>query len=236
MARSRKRITHKDLSRPDQFITLTSKAFRYFERNRSRILFSLALVIVVFLILWGWGLYKHNQDRLAAQVYSRALMAYRSSKYQDALDGFLRLSAYRWSSYRRFALLYRAQSHIALKQPSEAIPVLKEFLKMQREDSYLRQLGFVTLGYAHEEAGQCSKAVAAFEEAQKLTGPLQEDALLALARCSTQTGNLKEALSAYQDYLSKYPGSPRSVEISLRIQEIESKMKGLGESKQGGSK
>jgi len=52
-----------------------------------------------------------------------------------------------------------------------------------------------------------------------------------MARCNTQTGNLKEALSAYRDYLSNFIGSPRTVEIALRIQEIESKMKGLGESK-----
>lgn len=231
MVRSRKRLTHKDLSRPDQFITLTSRAFRYFERNRSRILYSLALVVLVFLSLGGWTMYKKNQNRLAAKVYSSALTAYRSGQFHDALDGFLRLGAYRSSTYGRLALLYRAQSHIALNQPTEAVPVLKEFLERQREDSYLRQLGFMTLGYAHEKAGQCPKAVNSFEEAQKLTGPLQEDALLAMARCNTQTGNLKEALSAYQDYLSNYIGSPRTVEIALRIQEIESKMKGLGESK-----
>jgi len=176
-------------------------------------------------------MYKKNQNRLAAKVYSSALTAYRSGQFHDALDGFLRLGAYRSSTYGRLALLYRAQRHIALNQPTEAVPVLKEFLERQREDSYLRQLGFMTLGYAHEKAGQCPKAVNSFEEAQKLTGPLQEDALLAMARCNTQTGNLKEALSAYQDYLSNYIGSPRTVEIALRIQEIESKMKGLGESK-----
>ena len=93
MVRSRKRITHKDLSRPDQFITLTSKAFRYFERNRSRILFSLALVVLVFLSLGGWSMYKENQNRLAAKVYSSALTAYRNGQYSDALDGFLRLGA-----------------------------------------------------------------------------------------------------------------------------------------------
>ncbi len=231
MVRSRKRITHKDLSRPDQFISLTSKAFRYFERNRSRILISLAFVVLIFLGLGGWTMYKGKQNRLAAKLYSRALTAYRNGQYQDALDGFLRLGAYSSSTYGRIALLYRAQSHIALKQPTEAVPVLEEFLERQAEDPYLRQLGFMTMGYAHEKAGQCAKAAIAFEEAQKQTGPLQEDSFLAMARCNTQTGNLKEALSAYQDYLSNIPESARTVEIDLRIQKIESKMKGLGDSK-----
>ena len=200
-------------------------------RNRLRILFFLAFVVLVFLGLGGWTMYKDNQNRLAAKVYSSALTAYRNGQYQEALDGFLRLGAYRSTTYGRISLLYRAQSHIALKQPIEAVPVLKEFLERQIEDSYLRQLGFMTMGYAHEKAGQCPKAVNAFEDAQKLTGPLREDALLAMARCNTQIGNLKEALSGYQDYLSNFPGSARTVEIDLRIQEIESKMKGLGESK-----
>ncbi len=39
-------------------------------------------------------------------------------------------------------------------------------------------------------------------------------------------GNLKEALNAYQEYLSSFPGSQMTKEIRLRIQEIEAKMKG----------
>ena len=227
MVRVRKRITRKEISQPDHFITFTSRFFRLFKQYRPRVLLALSLIIAAFLTVWGWSLYSGRQNRLAAQVYSLATEAYRDGNFQDALDGFVRLSAYRRSVYGRLALLYRAQSHIALKQPTEAVPVLQEFLEKERENLYLRQLALVTLGYVHEKAGQCSQAVKAFEEARKLTGPLQEDALLAKARCSSQNGDLKEALDAYKAYLSSFPVSPRTMEVRLRMQEIETRMKGV---------
>ncbi|MFQ5540280.1 MAG: tetratricopeptide repeat protein, partial [Candidatus Binatia bacterium] len=152
MVRLRKRITRKDISKPDQFITLTSRVFRYFEQYRARILLALSLVIAVFLALWGWNLYSAHQERLASLDYSRAIAAFRSGDYQDALDRFVRLSSYRSTTYSQLALLYRAQSLIALKQPSEAVPILREFLEKERKNTFLRQLGLVTMGYAHENA------------------------------------------------------------------------------------
>lgn len=231
MVRVRKRITRKEISQPDQFITFTSRCFRFFAQYRARILLALSLVIAAFLTIWGFSLYSAHQNRLAAREYSRALTAYRGGKYLDALDGFARLSAYRRSDYSRLALLYSAQSHIALKQPSEAVPVLQEFLEKERVNPYLRQLALVTLGYVHEKAGNCPQAVKAFTEARNLIGPLREDALLATARCSSQNGDLMEALHAYKAYLSSFPVSPRTMEVRLRIQEIEAKMKGVAGSK-----
>jgi predicted negative regulator of RcsB-dependent stress response len=226
MVRLRKKISRKDISKPDQFITLTSRVFRFFEQYRTRILLALSLAIAVFLALWGWNLYSGYQERLAAQDYARALATFRSGDYQDALDRFARLSSYRSTTYNQLGLLYRAQSLIALKQPSEAVPILQEFLEKEGENTFLRQLGLITMGYAHENAGQCPEAAKAFKDAQKVSGPLQEEALMGNARCNSKIGNLQEALSAYQDYLTSFPGSSRTTEIRLRIQDIESKMKG----------
>ncbi|MFQ5853609.1 MAG: tetratricopeptide repeat protein [Candidatus Binatia bacterium] len=227
MVRSRKRITRKDLRQPDQFITLTSRFFRFFQEQRTKILLTLALVIALFLTLWGWDLYRKRQNRLAAQQYSQALAAYHKGQYKDALVQLERLKTYRSSTYGNLALLYRAHSHIALKRPSEAVPILREFLAKERKNPYLRQLALLTLGYAYEMHGQCQEAADAFNQARALAGPLQDDALLGNARCSAQSGNLNQALNSYRDYLSTYPASERGTEISLRMQETEARMRGL---------
>lgn len=231
MLRARKRITRKDLRQPDQFITLTSRFFRYFEEHRTRILLILGLGIGLSLAIWGWNLYRAQQERLASEEYSVALRAFHNGQYETALDLLERLRAYPRSNFSRLALLYRAHSHIALKRPSEAVPVLEELLSREGKGSYLRQAALLTLGHAHEMAARCADAVNAFDQAAKLEGPLQEDALLAKARCSAQSGDLTGALNAYRDYLSRYPGSGRFTEISLRVQEIEGKLKGVSESK-----
>ncbi|MCH6545597.1 MAG: tetratricopeptide repeat protein, partial [Deltaproteobacteria bacterium] len=116
MVRSRKRITRKDIRQPDQFITFTSRVFSYSEEHRTQIFVALGLVVVLSLGLWGWQQYQSNQNRLASQAYARALEAFHDGKFQTALDLLDRVDAYRSPSYQRLAILYRANSHIGLKQ------------------------------------------------------------------------------------------------------------------------
>jgi len=66
--------------------------------------------------------------------------------------------------------------------------------------------------------------VSRFAEAEKIAGPFKDDALLGKARCSLQIQDPKGALASYRQYLTNYPGSERSGEISLRIQEVEAKI------------
>ncbi len=229
MVRSRKRITRKDIRQPDQFITFTSRVFSYFEEHRARIFVALGVVVVLSLGLWGWQQYQANQNRLASQAYARALEVFHDGKYQTALDLLDRVDAYRSPSYQRLAILYRANSHIGLKQPKDAVPLLEDFLSRTSKNSYLRQLAFSNLGYAHEMANQCKEAISAYDEAAKIDGPQKEQAFLSKARCSATMGQFSEAVNLYREYLVSYPGTARAMEISLRIQELERKMKGTSE-------
>jgi len=223
MLRSRKRITRKELRKPDQFLTLTAWSFRFLEQHRTRIIAIIALLTVVTLALWGWNIHRTRQVRLAAQAYQVALEAYHEGQFENALDLLQRVNAPRGSIYSSLVLLYRAQSHLALNRPSEAIPIVQEFLKRDPEESYIQQVAFLTLGYAQEMAGQCQLAIEAFSQATNLLGPREEEAILANARCSTQIGRLTEAVRYYREYLSSFPGSSRQVEISIRIRELEAK-------------
>lgn len=229
MVRSRKRITRKSIRQPDQFITFTSRVFSYFEVHRAKIFVALGLVVVLSLGLWGWQQYQSNQNRLASQAYARALEVFHDGKFQTALDLLDRVDAYRSPSYQRLAILYRANSHIGLKQPKEAVPLLEDFLSRTSKNSYLRQLALSNLGFAHEMANQCEEAISAYDEAAKMAGPQKEQAFLSKARCTATLGQFSEAVKLYREYLASYPGTVRAVEISLRIQAFEQKMKGASE-------
>ena len=140
-----------------------------------------------------------------------------------------RVDAYRSPSYQRLAILYRANSHIGLKQPKEAVPLLEDFLSRTSKNSYLRQLALSNLGFAHEMANQCKEAISAYDEAANMAGPQKEQAFLSKARCTATLGQFSEAVKLYREYLISYPGTARAVEISLRIQAFEQKMKGASE-------
>lgn len=225
MVRSSKRVTRKDIRQPDRFIVLTGKLAHSFAEHRTVFLTSLGLVIALFLSLWGWDLYSSRQDRLAAQDYSRALTLYHNGNFRQALDTLAQVDFYGSSTYNHLSLLYQANSYIALKQPAKALEILRESAGKEAKEPFLGQLSFLTLGYIQEKSGQCQEAEKSFSEAEKLMGPFTEMALLGKARCSAKNGDFKEALNLYREYLSSYPGSEREVEISLRIQELEPKIK-----------
>lgn len=221
-----KKITRKDIRRPDQFVTLAGKSFHLFRQHKTSFLVSVALIISVLLALWGWDLYRGRQNHLAAQEYSRALTLYHDGKYREALDALAHVSIYRSSPYSRLGLLYQSHSHVALQETAKAIATLQQLLNRERKEPFLRQLAFVTLAYAQERTGQCPEATRSFTEAQKLPGPFKEEAILGKARCFAQSQDFKAALNSYRQYLTDYPASERISEIALRVQELEAKVQG----------
>lgn len=224
MASSPKRITRKDIRRPDQFVTLTGKILHLASAYRTQSIVCLALLLALLLGLWGWDSYRQRQNRLAAREYSRAMSLYRSAKYTEAIDAFDKVKGYSSSSYSSFSLLYQANSYIAAGDSAKATEAVQELLLRERKDTFLRQIALLTLGSFQEKAGRCKEAVSNFAAAESIAGPFKDEALLGKARCSIQNQDLKEALNAYRQYLTGFPASERANEITLRVQEIEAKI------------
>ena len=224
MAHASKRLSRRDIRRPDQFVTLTGRFFHFVTHYRTHFIAAAAAIIIILLGLWGWEAYGARQNRLAAREYGSALSLYHEGRYLQAVDAFVRLRSYSASPYGRLAILYQANSYLALEDPLKAIATLEELLQRERKETILRQIGLLTLASLQERSGRCKEAVSRFTEAEKIAGPFKDDALLGKARCSLQNSDLKEALNSYRQYLTNYPGSERSGEISLRIQEVEAKI------------
>ena len=229
MASSPKKISRKDIRKPDQFVTLTGKILHLVSEYRTQSIVCLALFLTVLLGLWGWDSYRQRQNRLAALEYARALSLYHSGKYNQAVDLFTQIRNYSSSTYSRLALLYQANSYIAMQDSAKATASLQELLRREGKQSFLRQLGLLSLASLQERTDRCKEAGSNYAEAEKIPGPFKDEALLGKARCSLQSGDFKEALSSYRQYLANYPGSERGSEISLKIQEIEEKV-GAGNS------
>lgn len=224
MTPSPKRITRKELRRPDQFVTLTQRSLQFALKHKKAFVLGLICFFVGVFAFTGWRLYRERQERAAGQAYSRALSLYHEGKYGDALGVLKELESHRLSIYGRLALIYQANSYIALNDPTRAVQALEKFLQRERSDSLLRQLAYVTLGHAQEKAGHYKKASLSFSEAEKLPGPFKDEASLARARVALQGGDLKGALASYQQFLKAYPAHERTAEVSLKVQELEAKL------------
>lgn len=231
MAHSPKRITRKDLRRPDQFVTFTGKLIQLLKDHKTAAVVGAAGLFIVVVLAAGWDFYKTRQIRAAAVAYSEALTLFRDKKYREAIASFDGVSKYSLSTYSRLALLYEANSYLALNEPEKAIKPLEELLRKETKDSYLRQLALLTMGSVYEKAGKLQQASATYEKAEKTAGPFKEEALLGKARVSAENHDYKEALSFYRSYLTNYPTTGKSGDIELRIQELEAKVKDGGKQK-----
>lgn len=224
MAHSPKRITRKDLRRPDRFVTFTGKLIHLVQEHKTASIASLAAILAAFLLWGGWDLYRGRQTHLAAKGYSAALSLFQEGRYREATEVFSQVSKSGSSTYSRVASLYLANIYLAQDQPQKALPVLQELARKKIEPEYLRQLALLTLGYADEKSGKYKEASTSFAAATRLSGPFRADAMLGNARANLSAGQGKEALSIYRDYLTAFPGAERSAEVSLQVEELEAKI------------
>lgn len=223
MAHSPKRITRKDLRRPDQFVTFTGQLLNLVRHHRNASLIALGALVGALLFYGAWDLYQSRRNRLAAQEYARALNLFHEQKYRDAMAPLTDLSKSGPSIYRRLALLYLGNSHLALGDTKNAASAFERLAGGPTKPDYLHQLALLSLGHAHEKAGNLKEAAKNYLAAGQASGPFKEQAILGEARTSAQAGDLKAALQAYRNYLTSFPGAERSGEISLRIRELEAK-------------
>lgn len=224
MAPSPRKISRRDIRKPDQFVTTSRKVFHYVTSHRTPFVIGLSVIVALLLILWGWDAYRQRQSRLASQEYARAVTLYRAARYGEAATHFGQVTAYGSTPYRALALLYQANSYVAIEDAAKATASLRALLSRERKDTTVRQIGLMSLAQLQERSGNCKEAGGNFAEAEKIAGPFKDEALLGKARCDLQNQDFKGALSSYRQYASSYPGSDRSTEVALKIQELEGKI------------
>lgn len=228
MAHPARRITRKDIRRPDPFITFSGKFLEVYARHKTQFLVGAIVVLTIFLLFLAWDFYTERQNRLAAEQFSSALGLYHQNKHREALESLEKLASYRTSRYRSLGLLYQAHTYIALNDDPKAEAALQDFLRMERNTLFLRQLAFLTLAQNQERTGRCKDAIRNYSEAEALHASFKEEALLGKARCSAETQNFNEALNSYRQFASTYPASHRAKEAALLAQEMETKVSAAG--------
>jgi len=219
MATASKRLTRKQLREPDWFQVGLEHALEYFNAHKALVFSALAGVVILLAALWGWQLFKENQNVAASQEFTKALTLYQSQKYNEAIPAFEKVQAFRWSRYSVLAHIYLANSYLATRQLEKALSAAERSVVATKPDSLYRQIALVTRAETEEQMKQCKVAVEHFAEAEKITGALQSRATLGKARCAEQIGDIKTAVQAYKDYLKDNPGSP----MALKVTELEAK-------------
>jgi len=223
MATATKRFTRKQIREPDRFLVWTQQALDFLRDRRPLIIAAATVLVLLLFAIGGWRLYKSSHEAEAAQYFDQAIALYRAGKHRDAIPAFQKVQGYRWSRYASLAYFYEADSFIAVKDLDKALSLAQRFVGATEANSLYRQLGLVTLAHVEELKGQCPQAIQHYIEAQQITGPYKNRAVLGSAGCYEQTENHKAAIATYRQYLSDNPTATNATFITLRIAELESK-------------
>jgi predicted negative regulator of RcsB-dependent stress response len=214
MATAGRKISRKELRQPDWFQVASENSLDYFKHHKNVVFATLAGVVVVAAIVWGWQIFKERQNTAASEEFSKAIALYQSEKYREAIPAFENVKGYRWSRYAVLGHLYLANSYLATSESDKAVSEAQRTLAAIRPGSFYRQIALVTLATAEEQKKDCKNAVQHYSEAQNISGALQGRAMLGKARCAEQLGDTPTAISAYKDYLKETPGSPWAVKLA----------------------
>jgi len=218
MATASKRITRKELRQPDSFQLGTEKALAFYNDHQALVLSGVGALIIVLAALWGWQVYKDNQNVTASIEFNKAVVAYQENKFPEALAAFEKVQTYRWSRYASLSHLYQTNIYLATNDLDKALNSGQRAVTATRPNTMFRQLALMALAAAEERKNQCKTAIEHFNEAQKIAGPLQSSAMLGKARCAEQLGDKAAAIASYKDYVKENPGSP----MGLKLTELES--------------
>jgi predicted negative regulator of RcsB-dependent stress response len=223
-AQPHKRITRKQIRRPDHFIVLLGEALDFVKKHKTHAMAAVGAAAVIVAGLGAWSVYSARQHRLAAAEYTRAVDLFHERRYNEALEGFARVATVRSTIYASLGRLYQAQAYANLNDTRKAAETLRQVVDGGRGEPMLIQIAYISLAHFQEEMRQWPEATQSYAAAEKLAGPFKADAVLGRARAASLAGDPRESIAAYRLFLTENPDSERRGEIALRIQELESKV------------
>lgn len=199
-----RKLSRKDLKRPDEFITFFDAAGVFLQENLGRVIIGAAVVVALLALLFGLNFYSAHQARLAAETFYQASYALEHKNYPAAEQGFRGLADTRAGSLGPLARFYLANTYLAQKQPAKARAALAAYLESADHQQF-KQLALMQLGVVDEDLGDYARARDAYMQAAALDGPEKERALLATARMLARQGDKQSAIAAYQRFLRENP-------------------------------
>ena len=223
----RKRITKKQLKEPDEFITLTERAF-FFIREHSKkvagggILF--LVLILAFILLQMWDKKKEEEAArelgVATGLYERVVAQAREGSTQGDKDILAKfdeiITKFPRTSSGRFSLLYKGNMYLKIGEFDEATKAYTAFLDKSGKERLYRYFAWEGLGHAYEGKKDYAKALEAYQKMLEVAEGYQlAEANLNIGYCYEKLGKSREALESFKAFLSSNP-KPSLTNVVLR--------------------
>jgi tetratricopeptide (TPR) repeat protein len=224
---STKKIIKKKLKEPDEFITLTERAYLSVTHHAKSIAVGAGIVLVLLLFIFFFQKWEKKNAEDAYQMFNSAVDTYQMvsspyregspQEYKNVIERFNEvITKFPKTPGGKLAVLYNGNIHLRLGEFDEAIKAYESYLEKAGKEKLYRAFAMEGLGYSYEGKRDYEKAMNAFQKVIDLGVGFQlANAYLGLGRCCEKMGKAKEALENYKSFI-KISQTSQMANIVLR--------------------
>ena len=210
---SAKKIIKKKLKEPDEFVTLTERAYLFISRHFKPIAGGGTIVLILILSLVLFQRWERRNEENAFQMLNVAVETYQmvsspyregsAQEYKNVLERFNEVvTKFPRTSSGKLAILYQGNIDLRLGEFDQAIQAYESFLQKGGKERLYRSFAMEGLGYSYEGKKDYEKAVNAYQKGIELGVNFQlANAYLGLGRCYERLGKAKEAVENYRSFM-----------------------------------
>jgi predicted negative regulator of RcsB-dependent stress response len=203
----KKKISKKELlKKPDEFITLSTRALNWAKENYFTVIGVTAGLVLILALYFGYSAYRNRQERLGHEKYFSSLEAVNPDQKLKQLEEIIR--DYPRTKAAQSARVSAGHLYYQKKDFPRAVSSYQAALNQGKFPSSIKTLILSNLAYAYEQKGDLPQAAKTLLEITQSQGNLlKEDSLLNLARVYQKMGKKAEAKATYQTFLKEFPKS-----------------------------
>jgi tetratricopeptide (TPR) repeat protein len=212
---AKRKIRRKELKKPDEFITFSSRIITWCQENIRIVLRVLAGLAVLILITGAVFLFKASRETKARGLYEEALSLYQVESSGNA--GAVNYSTatakleevkqrYHSTTVATNALIDLGNIYFQEGDYEKAISCYTDFLQRTDLSHPLYDQALESLGQTYEAKGSWQEAVEVYQRLASKGGPVyQAQAELYLGRVYEAIGDKQKAMTHYDNYLNESP-------------------------------
>jgi tetratricopeptide (TPR) repeat protein len=220
-----KRISRKELKKPDELVTLTSRVIQWSTDNKGLVLRGSVAVATVVLVVAAFFVYRGYRERQARLLYNEAVALGTPAKGEGAANAEAALAKlqevrerYAATKVGPTALAELGDLYLGKGNYDEAVACYQDSLKGLDRRSSIYGLVLENLGTAYEAKGAWDSALETYERLSREGTPVyQREAELGLGRVYEAKGDRAKALSHYEAYLKDNPDTLASDWIRVKV-------------------
>lgn len=214
----KKKVKRKELlNKPDEFITFSSKMFKFASVYKTQLFFGFLIFIVLIVSIVGLGYYSNKAEKQASNLLGMMMAKYEAVKNKNGSvaayqavekDAQMLLDEYSKREGGKLARVLFADICYNAGEIDKAIELYTNSLNSFDEHSAVKYFVLSGLGYSYEQKNDYKTALKYFQMiVDGNNNAMKEGALFNLGRIYAETGDKEKSVAAFKRVLSDYSDS-----------------------------